>query len=361
MPRGGGGALLCWVSPVPPWLCSVTFPPSPQGFPGSCSGKVLPVRAGGSLRDRLVAATASPPSTTGKGTPGVPGNILVPPALLQLPQCAPSQRWGWDPPDPQVPAALSHPFPSDTATGDRGTPRHTPIPQEADTAHGALHPHGTHRKQGAPAGETEAGQREGRGGHGARLLWRQHPAPRWGSGGRDLHWGRGMRSPGQEIVGLSECRSRLLRKQAEAERQRGRKGGQGGQEADSGGRNAGDGQVCQPGAGQGGSFPQHSEERRGEAVWWGWQPLSSLGLAVPQFPQPQNPAAAVLCLVPSSGATTKLPLRGHPTGPRGMLGVAPGQACGRGDIAGSFLLHLWDNVAQNADWITAPLGNSTGV
>lgn len=360
MPRGGG-ALLCWVSLVPPWLCSVTFPPSPQGFPGSCSGKVLPVRAGGSLRDRLVAATASPPSTTGKGTPGVPGNILVPPALLQLPQCAPSQRWGWDPPDPQVPAALSHPFPSDTATGDRGTPRHTPIPQEADTAHGALHPHGTHRKQGAPAGETEAGQREGRGGHGARLLWRQHPAPRWGSGGRDLHWGRGMRSPGQEIVGLGECRSRLLRKQAEAERQRGRKGGQGGQEADSGGRNAGNGQVCQPGAGQGGSFPQHSEERRGEAVWWGWQPLSSLGLAVPQFPQPQNPAAAVLCLVPSSGATTKLPLRGHPTGPRGMLGVAPGQACGRGDIAGSFLLHLWDNVAQNADWITAPLGNSTGM
>lgn len=170
-----------------------------------------------------------------------------------------------------------------------------------------------------------------------------------------------MRSPGQEIVGLGECRSRLLRKQAEAERQRGRKGGQGGQEADSGGRNAGDGQVCQPGAGQGGSFPQHSEERRGEAVCWGWQPLSSLGLAVPQFPQPQNPAAAVLCLVPSSGATTKLPLRGHPTGLRGMLGVAPGQACGRGDIAGSFLLHLWHNVAQNADWITALLGNTTGV
>lgn len=37
-----------------------------------------------------------------------------------------------------------------------------------------------------------------------------------------------MRSPGQEIVGLGERGSRLLRKQAEAERQRGRSAGGGG-------------------------------------------------------------------------------------------------------------------------------------
>lgn len=40
--------------------------------------------------------------------------------------------------------------------------------------------------------------------------------------------GRGMCSPGQEIVGLGECRTRLLRKQAETEMQRGRRARRGG-------------------------------------------------------------------------------------------------------------------------------------
>lgn len=49
----------------------------------------------------------------------------------------------------------------------------------------------------------------------------------------------GMCLLGQEIVGLGERGTRLLRKQAEAERQRGREPGGGGQEGGSGGRNAG--------------------------------------------------------------------------------------------------------------------------
>lgn len=40
--------------------------------------------------------------------------------------------------------------------------------------------------------------------------------------------GRGMCSPGQEIVGLGERRTRLLRKQAETEMQRGRRARRGG-------------------------------------------------------------------------------------------------------------------------------------
>lgn len=182
---------------VPPWLRSVTFPPSLQGFPSSCTGKVLPVRAGGSLRDHLVAATASPPSTTGKGTPGVPGNIPVPPALLQRPQRAPSQRWGWAPPGPQVPAALSHPFPSDTTTGDRGTPKRTPIPQEADAAHGALHPHSTHRQLGKlRQGSGRAGEDTGPGCSGGSIQ------PQGGeAAGGTCTGGEECARPGRKLLG----------------------------------------------------------------------------------------------------------------------------------------------------------------
>lgn len=194
------------------------------------------------------------------------------------PQRALSQRWGWTP-GPQVPVALSHPFPSGTATGDRGTSWRTPVPWEADTGHRILHPHGTQKQQGAPAGETEAGQREGRGGHGAGLLWRQHPAPRWGSGGRDLHWGRGMRLPGQEIVGLGECRSRLLRKQAEAERQRGRKAGRGGRKQTQGAGTLAMGRCASPALAAEAPFPNTA--RRGAERWSGGAGSPSPVLAWP--------------------------------------------------------------------------------
>lgn len=64
------------------------------------------------------------------------------------------------------------------------------------------------------------------------MWWEQWRAAasssKWGGGRRDLLWGnRGMRWPGQEIVGLKERGTRLLRKQAEAERQRGRSAGGG--------------------------------------------------------------------------------------------------------------------------------------
>lgn len=87
---------------------------------------------------------------------------------------------------------------------------------------------------GSLLGKLRQGGRRGEVACGVGSGGRQHPAPRWEGGGRDLRWGRGMCLLGQEIVGLGERGTRLLRKQAEAERQRGRA-----QEGGSGGRNAG--------------------------------------------------------------------------------------------------------------------------
>ena len=167
---------------------------------------------------------------------------------------------------------------------------------------------------GSQLGKLRQRGRRGEGGCGAGSGGRQHPAPRWESGGRDLRWGRGMCSPGQEIVGLGERGTRLLRKQAEAERQRGRSARRGGRKRT-------------PGAGMPAMFPLRAGvpdplpdplPARAKAAARPWEPVSSaqsgvegsssprvagsssssLGLALPQFPQPAHQPRMVVSPIP---------------------------------------------------------------
>lgn len=167
------------------------------------------------------------------------------PVRSTLPAVFPSRCPGWDwtgspnshsrPPPPHGRSASP---PPDAAKGDR----HHLLqhPKNHGRGHSNLsipHPQACSI---APLRKVMVGSGgEGGKGKGGTRHGRQHPAPRWKGSRRDLRWRRGMCSPGQEIVGLGERGTRLLRKQAEAERQRGRSARRGGQEGGSGGRNAG--------------------------------------------------------------------------------------------------------------------------